>query len=306
MKSPLTTILLLAVFVFLSYAIFTQGTQKEETYDAVIGFVPSENSDVVKTNADNLAKMIKEQTGLRVKIFISTSYNTLIEAMKAKQIDFATYPPFAFTEAEKIANAKLLLKTVRDGKDYYYSAIIVRRDSGIDSIQQLKGKTIAWAQPTSAGGYIFPKASLIKNRILLDDQDKSFFGEELNAGGHDAVVLSVFNKKVDAGATFANDNENISGAWDRYLKNPEDQKMIKVVYYTEKIPMDVFTVREDFEVSHPDITKKLQDFLLNITNTEEGKKIIKSFDREKFVLAKPEEYDIVREAGKILNVKPEK
>ncbi|HRE40847.1 MAG TPA: phosphate/phosphite/phosphonate ABC transporter substrate-binding protein [Ignavibacteria bacterium] len=306
MKSPVTTVILFILFLFLNYVMFTQSTEKQEYYDAIFGFVPSENSDVVQTNADNLAAMIKKETGLNVKIFISTSYNTLIEAMKSKQVDFATFPPFAFTEAEKIAGAELLLKTTRQGKDYYFSAIIVRKDSGIESIQDLRGKSIAWAQPTSAGGYIFPKADLIKKGILKNDNDKTFFSEELNAGGHDAVVLSVFNKKVDAGATFANDNENISGAWDRYLKDSADVKMIKAIYYTEKIPMDVFTVRSDYKTVNPEKTEKIVQFLLNITKTEEGKQIIKSFDRESFVRANSEEYDIVREAGKILNVQPEK
>jgi len=82
--------------------------------------------------------------------------------------------------------------------------------------------------------------------------------------------------------------------------------MIKAIYYTEKIPMDVFTVRSDYKTVNPEKTEKIVQFLLNITKTEEGKQIIKSFDRESFVRANSEEYDIVREAGKILNVQPEK
>lgn len=82
--------------------------------------------------------------------------------------------------------------------------------------------------------------------------------------------------------------------------------MIKAIYYTEKIPMDVFTVRKDYKTNNPEKTQKIIDFLLNITKTEEGKQIIKSFDRESFVPARSEEYDIVRDAGKILNVQPEK
>jgi phosphonate transport system substrate-binding protein len=267
-----------------------------------MGFVPAENSDVVQSRADDLTRILKEKTGLNIKIFIAASYNTLIEAMKSKQIDFGWFPPFAMVKAEVLANAELLLKTVKDGKDYYYSAIFVREDSGINSIEDLRGKTIAWTQPGSAGGYVFPRADLIKKGILKDDNDKTYFGNELNAGGHDAVVLSVYNKKVDAGATFANDTLGNDGAWTRFLKDPAQQKEIKVIYYTSRIPLDAFAVRKDFREKNPMVVEKIADAIVGLYDTPEGKEVLKIMDREKVVRAKNEDYDVVRDAGRILNI----
>lgn len=280
----------------------SQSLIEQVQYDAVMGFVPSENADVIKSNADDLAAIIYRETGLRVKIFIAASYNTLIEAMRADQIDFGWFPPFAYVKAEQFADAELLLKTVRNGMDYYYSAIIVRKDSGIKDIYDLRGKTIAWTQPGSAGGYIFPKADLIRKGILKSDDDQSFFGRELNAGGHDAVVISVFNGKVDAGATFANDNENISGAWHRYLPKPEDQEEVHAIFYTDEIPNDVFAVKRSFKESNPLVTEKVTQVIMNLHNSEQGRKILVSIDREKMVPATSEEYEIVRDAGRLLNI----
>ncbi|GIW22853.1 MAG: hypothetical protein KatS3mg068_1860 [Candidatus Sericytochromatia bacterium] len=86
---------------------------------------------------------------------------------------------------------------------FIMGAIIVRKDSNINTLKDLKGKRFAFGDPISTSSHIFPKMLLIKNGINPDTD----FVNVLFAGTHDSVVLSVYNKKVDAGATFSDDKE---------------------------------------------------------------------------------------------------
>ena len=61
-------------------------------------------------------------------------------------------PPDGYVLAHREAGAEVLLEPVRNGSPYSWSAIIVRKGSGIKKTEDLEGKTIAWVDPLSAAG----------------------------------------------------------------------------------------------------------------------------------------------------------
>jgi phosphonate transport system substrate-binding protein len=203
-----------------------------------------------------------------------------------------------------MADAKVLMKSVRKGKAVFYSAIITRADKNINKLDDLKGKTIAWVDPTSSSGHIFPKASVMaKKKFKNVDAADAFFGKQVFAGSHDAVVLSVVNGTVDSGATFANDPEGKGGAWTQFLKTPEDQKKIKVVYVTEPITGDTMATTNKFYKEHKDIVDKTVAMLGEMGKDAEGQKILKALYRiDSMVPAKSEDYDSVRKAAKTISI----
>src|SRR5690606_3655883 len=163
--------------------LFITGSAIAAEKDTVtFGFNPAENADVVETNGKAFAEFYKKQTGYNVKTFIATDYTALIEALRSGRIDFAFLPPFSYVKAEEVAGAKVLMKSVRRGQSVFYSGIIVRSDKGFDKIEDLKGKNIAWVDPSSSSGYIVPKAALITKKKIDPD---SFFNKEVYAGSHD-------------------------------------------------------------------------------------------------------------------------
>ena len=178
--------------------------------EVVMGFNPAENVDVVEMNGKAFAKYFEEKTGHKVKMFVATDYTALIESLRSGRIDFAWLPPFSYVKAEEVADAQVLLKAVRRGRAAFFSAIITRADKGINSIQDLKGKNVAWVDPSSTSGHIFPKANLMTKFNIKPEE---FFGRQVFAGSHDSLVLAVVNGTVDAGATFTNDPNGHDGAW---------------------------------------------------------------------------------------------
>lgn len=280
----------------LTLAGITNAAPKTEI---VMGFNPAENADVVDTNSKLFSKYYQDKTGLKVKTFIATDYTALIEALRSGQIDFAWLPPFSYIKAEEVAGAEVLMKAVRRGKAVYYSAIITRADKNIHSIEDLKGKNIAWVDPSSVSGHIFPKANLMKKKKL--DPDK-FFGKQVFSGAHDALVLAVLNGTVDAGATFCNGPLGEDGAWLQYL-TPADAKKIRILFVTDPIPGDTMATSKKFAKDNKVIVDKTVAMLKEMGTTEEGKKILKALYRiDAMVPAQSKEYDVVRDAAKTLQI----
>ncbi len=287
----------LAVAILVSTATAQAAIEHKEI---VMGFNPAENVDVVEMNGKAFSEYYEKKTGYKVKTFIATDYTALIEALRSGRIDFAWLPPFSYVKAEKIADAKVLLKAVRRGRAAFYSAIITRADKNIKSVQDLKGKNIAWVDPSSTSGHIFPKANLMTKFNIDPDE---YFGKQIFAGSHDSLVLAVLNGTVDAGATFANDPEGKNGSWHLFLKKAEDQGKIRVLYVTDPITGDTMTTTNKFYTKNKALVEKTKQMLVEMGKDEKGKKILKALYRmDSMVPATSEDYEPVRAAARVLNV----
>ncbi|GAB5602953.1 phosphate/phosphite/phosphonate ABC transporter substrate-binding protein [Thermus sp. FJN-A] len=282
--------------VLLIVALFGLGLgQAQAPVKVRIGFNPTQNSDQLKAAAQAIADYIeKEFKGtVEVEIFVPTEYRGLIEAMKAGKLEFAFFPPDGYVLAHREAGAEVLLKSVRNGNPYYWSAIIVRRDSGMKRVEDLEGKTIAWVDPLSAAGYIFPRAALVSRGINPD----TFFAKQVFAGKHDAAVLAVLNKSVDAAATFANDDKNKSGAWTQFLK-PEEARQIVAIFYSKPIPGDTFSVSKEFLTRYSNLAKGIAAAIQRCQAPKCN--LLQNLYRIDYMIpAKDSDYDVVREARRI-------
>jgi phosphonate transport system substrate-binding protein len=285
---------------FLVLAGLTGCTKKSDEVVYKMGFTPAENAEVVSTNGRAIADIIERKTGIKIKTYVATDYTALIEAMRGGTVDFAWFASFGYVLAEQHAGAKVLLKAVRKGNPYFYSAIIVRSDSKYKTIQDLKGTNIAWVDPASASGYIVPKASLLNDGI---DADK-FFKKQIYAGGHDTVVLGVINKSVDAGATFANEADASTGGWNMLATSkPEYKDQVRAIYVSKPIPNDTFATSEKLMKDKPDVVEKVRSVVKELDKSEEGKTALKTLYRiDSMIDAQSSDYDPLRKAAAQLNM----
>lgn len=267
--------------------------------EIVIGLNPAENSESLESNGKKFSEALKKATGLSAKTFVAGDYTALIEAMRGGRVDFAFLPPFSLVEAEKLADAKLLLKAIRKGREVFYAGLIVRADRPFKTIEDLKGKSVAWVDPASTSGFIIPKASMITKKKL---DAETFFGKQTFAGSHDAVVLSVMNGTVDAGATWANDPEGKDGAWHLYLKGAEASK-IRLVFASDPIPNETMATTGKFQKANPALVEKVVKAVREMGNSAEGRKVLQAlYGIDSMVPAKSEEYRSVREAAKAVGI----
>jgi phosphonate transport system substrate-binding protein len=144
-----------------------------------------------------IADHVSKSVGMENEIFVSQSYNALIEAMEAGKIDVAYLGAGTYVAAYlKGFGVVPMVVSKLHGRTYYKSCIITKADSGLQTLSDLKGKTFAFVSPTSTSGGIGPRYYLGKNGI----DPEGDFEKLIYAGKHDAVFLAVKNGKVDAGA----------------------------------------------------------------------------------------------------------
>ncbi|MEB3299577.1 MAG: phosphate/phosphite/phosphonate ABC transporter substrate-binding protein [Candidatus Sericytochromatia bacterium] len=267
----------------------------------VVGFAPWENPGEIGRIASEVSRLLGQHLGMRVEPRITSDYAGVVEAMSHRQVDMAFFPPAAFVLAERKAGAKVILKSVFRGRSAYYAAIITHRDSGLKTLKDLKGKVIAFVEPNSTSGSIYPRVMLMKAGLKAERDLRI-----QNAGGHDAVVLAVYHRKVDAGACFLNNPKPLEAAWTRpgVLPDPAARDRIRILGISPPIPSDNIAVRKDLD---PELVSRIQDFFLNLSATGEGSGKIRTIFRvDGFQKAESKDYDPVREAYETIGLRLER
>ncbi|NLG55932.1 MAG: phosphate/phosphite/phosphonate ABC transporter substrate-binding protein, partial [Rhodococcus sp.] len=143
---------------------------------------------------------IEDETGLKVEFQNATDYAAVIEAQRAGKADIAAYGPFSYVTAKDTGVDTIAIATAADVEGEapgYHSYGIVNPASGITSIEDFRGKTVCFVDPTSTSGYLYPSAGLIAAGIDPENDVTPVF-----AGGHDASVLAVKSGQCDAGFAY--------------------------------------------------------------------------------------------------------
>jgi phosphonate transport system substrate-binding protein len=284
----------IAVAIGLVFTVFTLacGNKRSSTKALRVGFVPAEDAQQVMQNAQPLVDILRKELGMEIEPFVATDYTGIVEALRVHKLDVAFLAPASYVLAKNEADIKVILKSERKGIPFYYAAIITRADSGIKTLDDLRGKTFAFGDTLSTTGHVFPR-KMLKERGIDPTRDLK---QILYSGGHDATVLAVLNGKVDAGATYANSPDGNDTAWMRYLKDPADVKRIRAIAFSEPIPADNLVVSGALD---PQIVKRLEDIFIELSRDAKGKKMLRDlYQIDGFVTATDQDYDSVREAFK--------
>jgi phosphonate transport system substrate-binding protein len=263
-----------------------------------MAFVPSADSQKVLASGQPLADLLSQQTGLSFQVSVPTSYAAVIEAMGANNVDVGWLAPFAYVLAHDKFQSTVILASVRGGSKTYTGQIIAHADSGITSISDLPGKKFAFVDPGSASGFLYPNALLAQNGIDY----KTAFSETVFAGGHDKVVIAVYNKQVDAGATFGDSVEGqVTDARTNVVGTlPDVMEQVKVIGKTNPIPNDTVSVRSGLPY---ELVLQIQDGLLAIAATEDGKALLRTlYNINGLAIATDSEYNSVRSAASVLGL----
>jgi len=248
------------LFSLLTLVLAGCGTPKLGTADnpIIMSFVPSGDTQQIIASGDQIAKMISDKTGLTIKANVGTDYAAVREAMGANKAHIGWLNTFNYILAHEKYGVDVALVTQRYGATTYKGQIIVRADSGITSLADLKGKVMCWVDPNSTSGYIIPRITLKANGI---DPDKDF-AKTVEAGSHNNVVTQVYNGDCDAGATYADARSSVA------KDLPDVKEKVVVLATTTDIPNDNVAFTKDFPA---DMRDKIVTALLEIAGTDEGK-----------------------------------
>ena len=252
-------------------------------------FVPSGDAQVIVKGGQEVAELLQKETGLHFKTSVAPSYAAVIEAMGAGKVDIGWLATFSYVLAKDKYDVELLLVVQRFGSPFYRGQIMVRADSGINSLDNLQGKRFAFVDPASTSGHLYPKTLLLSKGL----DPKTFFSKTIFAGSHNAVVLSIYKGEVDGGAAYDGSRAAVAKSY------PDVFEKIKVLAYTKEIPNDTVSVRKELPEG---LKVKLRNGLKKISDSPKGSKVLKRLYGISGLMDLDGLFDPVREAGRLLDL----
>ena len=277
-------VLALAAAMLVSPA-WGQGTAKPGVI--TVGFIPAEDSRAMVRQSQAILDIVAKHTGMKVDTFVGSDYNATIEALRAGHVDVALLGPFSYVLATTVAQVEAFGVTVtsRTMQPSYKSIIIAGKDSNINSLADLKGKTFAFVDPGSTSGYMVPAAAFVAANITPEKD----FKQVMYSGGHDATIVSVGSGKVDAGSVADRIYER------GCAKGLADCSKLKVVWTSKPIPNDPLLYRKALP---EDMKKKIREAFYSVKNLAFGEMgTVARFDP-----ATDKDYDPVRDIAKALKL----
>ena len=167
-----------------------------------IGILGGENEADRMGRYGAYGRLLEETFGIPVRLFQSSDYAGVVQAFAGRHIEMASMSPAAYAAAWMESNGNVepfLVTQEADGSTSYIAVMYVRADSGITSLEQMRGRTMAWADPNSASGFLIPRAALRQAGI----NPETYFGRTGFAGGHEQAIVAVLGRQFDAGVTWA-------------------------------------------------------------------------------------------------------
>ena len=255
----------------------------------VMGFVPSQDSENIASSVEPLADRLSEELGVEVEGKVMTNFNSLVEAMGSNQVQIGFIPAFGYVLANEQYDVEVILKSVRHGEGSYKAQYVVREDSGIDSLEDLKGKVWTFADKGSTSGYLFPAKQLMDEFDFdsASDLETDFFGNLIESGSHDTAALSVLNGDADVATTFDDIRDNLEKEY------PDIKDDLKVIDYTDAIPNDTISVTKELD---DDMVKKIKEAFLSFNDDQEMIDIMHEvYTWDAIEEADDSEYEIVKD-----------
>jgi len=283
-----------ALVVALALLLGCAGALSAQTKPLHLVLTPSQKPTDLLAAGEEFGQVLGRLLGVPVKVTVASDYAAVVEALRNRTADLAFTHPGGYVLASREAKATIVAKNVWHGKSSFTSRIFVRRDGGVRQLEELRGKTMAFVDPTSSSGYIYPMALLIQRGLVKNRDPRSFFREVVFAGAHDAAMRALLNGHVDAIASF-------DLAREQYLKDPAERERIVVIAETPPIPEAGIAARDGLD-QHT--FARVRAALISIRGPAYADLLKRLYEIDGFEPAEDREYDPVRAAFELVGARP--
>lgn len=262
-----------------------------------VQFVPTNNDGSMEAKTGPFADYLSEKMGMDVEVTLATDYSTIVEAMASGKVDLGIMPPAAYVQARNLDAAEALLSsqlvaydedTEQPLEDTYTSTfkgeVLVKADSDMESLEDLKGKKIATLSPNSASGYIYPVAEM--KDLGIDPLTDCTL---TTVNDIPSEITAVLNGQQDACFVFQGARYVFASKFSDY----DLFKDLKVLYLTEgDIPNDAIAVQPSMD---DELKDKIKEVFLNMADDEEGKDAMSLWGHTGYGEADEAAYDTIEE-----------
>jgi len=252
-----------------------------------IVFIAYENPDQLIEDVAPVVAYLEERLGVEVEHFAATDYAGVVEALRHGTADAGFMGPLQYVMAHHQAGARAILGEVYNGKPTYVSRIFVRKDSGIEKIDDLRGRSMAFVDPISSSGYMYP-LDVFKHAGLIAGRDgaEKFFQQIYFAGGDEQALRAVLNRFVAAAGI---------GQYAFNLLRPEERDQIRTIGESRPIPSHCVVVRKDLDEK---LAKGLQEALLALNDGDHRVLLKQLYNVDGYVVVDHDTYAPVEEVAR--------
>jgi len=280
-------------------AVSATGGSTGPSEDAIpirIGTVGSDVMDEVQT-FQPLIEYLNQQPELaayQFKAVAAPDYDSMVRMLVDKNVEIFVDSPFPIVQLRDRANLKLLLRRSKKGVKEYHSVLFVKKDSGIDSVEGLLGKAIAFEDPSSTSSYALPAASLKQDGMTLVSLPRADSSVPDGAIGYvfseddDNTFLWVIKGKVTAGATNNVDFDGLPLA---------QRDQLSIIYETKKVARHIVSARSDLEET---FIEPFTAALIQMSESESGIAALMKFEKTGGFDRVPDEEAMIREISELI------
>ncbi|WP_242850551.1 phosphate/phosphite/phosphonate ABC transporter substrate-binding protein [Clostridium lundense] len=253
---------------------YTAAKLKKDN-EIIFGVNPFTSPENIKGSYAPILERVCNKIGCKAKVIIAKDYDALGKGIKDGVIDVGWFSPFAYVSAHEKFGVIPLVTPKVNGKTSYNGYIISKKDSGIKSVKDLRGKHFGYVDEKSASGYLYAR-EILKNK---GENPNTMFKQVSFMGSHDNVIKAVLSGEIDAGATY-------SEAMDSAKKSNLNIEDLIIIEKTNDIPKDAIAVSPSLNKEMVEKLKKafeeFNDFH-GINSSVDG-----------FIISDNDKYDLIR------------
>lgn len=249
-----------------------------------VALLPDENAATVIKDNQGLKEYLEKQLGKKIELVVTTDYSSMIEAMRFGRLELAYFGPLSYLLARSKSDIEPFAALVSHGSTTYTSVVIANIESGINTVEEIKGKDVAFGDPASTSSHLVPRALLLDHGLEAERDYKPHY-----VGAHDAVAKAVENGNAQAGALSRPIYDSLL---ERKLINTEK---VKVIAETKPIPQYPWTMRSNLDAT---LKEKIKNAFYDLKEAD----ILKKFKAQGFAPISDKDYDGLRDTAKILRL----
>ena len=270
------------------------SSDTSEKTSLTVQFVPTNNDGSMDAKCKPFAEYLSKALGVDVTVTVATDYSTIVEAMASGKVDIGIMPPAAYVQARSQGAAKAVLSSSLVDYDEneqpisgssansFKGEVLVKADSDMTSLADLKGKTIATLSANSASGYIYPVAEM-KDLGIDPTSDCTI----VTVNDIPSEITAVLEGQADAAFVF----EGARYVFASKFENNDLFADLKVLYLTEgDIPNDAIAVLPSMS---KEMQEKVKEVFLNMPNDDEGKEAMAMWGHTAYTEADEAAYDTI-------------
>lgn len=233
------------------------GSALADADKLTLAFIPQENPEKLIGDIDVITDFLSKAIGVPVEGFVTLDHAAAIEALRSQSADISFTGALPYVFAHDAIGAEVLLAEIYRGEPTYTARLFVRKDSGLKTLEDLRGKTAAFADPISESGYLYPLEILAEAGLLDPSADPhSFFHQVYFAGGYQQAIQAVANGLVDvAGVSEFSD----------LLLTPEQQLDVGWIAESKPIPSHAVITRSGLD---NDLKHAFKEAMLSLNEPE--------------------------------------